>query len=311
MISGFSADTECNEDFNLFHDLSYSSIILKSDLDNIIFLEKKRLQKEKSLYDFKFINTEDSFNYIKEFFRNEIKFESKWESTDENTNELSNNKLFLTKKIKNRGRKTKNLNNEQIIYKKKHDKYSFDNIITKIQAHYISFIINLTNDIIKTIFNGKKENNKKLFFKNIEYKSKIYHNYNEFQTLKEKRIKDILIKPASKKSNSIKDNYNKEIYNKLINSSEILDEFFNKNYLSLFDFYFNDGKELKSYTIQDKKIELSHKTKSFLKLINKNQNNNCLMKNLMIECINKAFIQKKEKSILDNNDSKINLFNII
>ena len=100
--------------------------------------------------------------------------------------------------------------------------------------------------------------------------------------------------------------------NKLINSSEILDEYFNKEYLSLFEFYYNNGQELKSINIKDKNIELSDKTKSFFSLINKNQNNNCKMKNLMIECINKVFLPKEnESSIIENDDSKKNLFNII
>ena len=63
-----------------------------------------------------------------------------------------------------------------------------------------------------------------------------------------------MIKPASKKNNSIQDNYNEEIYDKLINSSEILDEYFNKEYLSLFEFYYNNGQELKSINIKDKNI---------------------------------------------------------
>ena len=310
----FSTDYESIEDFNFINELSYTYPMPKPDLDNNIFLEKKRLQKEKSLYDDQFINkiyTEEHFSDIKEIFLEEIKLDSDWEITSEKTKENSSNKLFETKKIKNRGRRTQNLINENIIARKAHNKYSFDNIITKIQAHYINFVINLANDIIKTVF-GVKKDNKTLCFKNIEYKSKIYSNYDKFQILKEGCIKDILIKPASKKNNSIQDNYNGEIYNKLINSSEILDEYFNKEYLSLFEFYYNNGQELKSINIKDKNIELSDKTKSFFSLINKNQNNNCKMKNLMIECINKVFLPKEnESSIIENDDSKKNLFNII
>lgn len=287
-----------------FFNLSYTSTT-NPILNNNSFLEKKRLQRENSLYDYGFINTindEDYFNDIKGIFPDEDKLDPEWESTCERTNECLANKLFKTNKIKNRGRKCETSNNGQI-----HDKYSWDNIITKIQAHYMSFLINLANDIIKTVFDEKEEN-KKLCFKNIEYKSKIYYNYKEFQTLKKKCIKDILIKPASKKNNSIKDNYNEEIYNKLINSSEELDEFFNMDYLSLTDDYYNDCQELKSITIKNQKIELSDKTKSFLRLINKNQNNNIKMKNLMIECIKKVFLKKKEQSKIENNDSKKNLF---
>ena len=316
MFPQLSLDSENIEDFIFLNDLSYTSTIPTSELDNNIFLEKKRLQREKSLHDYEFINTfntEDYFNDIKELFPYDAKLESKWESTCEKTEETKEtkeyliNKLFKTNKIHNRGRKNKNLNNKQT-----HDKYSWDNIITKIQVHYISFIINLANDIIKTVSDEKKYN-KTLCFKNIEYKSKIYYNYKEFQTLKEKCIKDILVKPASKRNNSNKDNYNEEIYNELINSSdpsEILDEFFNIDYLSLTHDYYNNCQELKSITIKNKKIELSGKTKSFFWLINKKQNDNFKMKKLMIECINKVFLKKEKKSKIENNDSKINLFNI-
>ena len=287
MLPELSKDSESIEDFNFIYDLSYTSTIPISEMDNNFFLEKKRLQREKSIYDYEFINTinaEDFYNDIEEHFLNEVKFEPKWESTCEKTNEYLNNKLFKTNKIKNRGRKCDKLNNGQ-----KHDKYSWDNIITKIQAHYISFLINLANDIIKTEFE-EKEYNKTLCFKNIEYKSKIYKNYKKFQKLKEKCIKDILIKPTSKKNKSIKDNYNEEIHNNLINLSEILDEFFNMDYLSLAHDYYNNCKELKSIIIKNKKIELSGKTKSFSELINKKQNNNCKIKNLMNECINIVFL---------------------
>ena len=136
-------DSKSIDDFNLSYTSTTNPI-----LNNNSFLEKKRLQRENSLYDYGFINTindEDYFNDIKGIFPDEDKLDPEWESTCERTNECLANKLFKTNKIKNRGRKCETSNNGQI-----HDKYSWDNIITKIQAHYMSFLINLANDIIKT-----------------------------------------------------------------------------------------------------------------------------------------------------------------
>ena len=148
---------------------------------------------------------------------------------------------------------------------------------------------NLANDIIFEVFDKKKVKNKQCF-KNIKYKYKIYNNYNNFQEHKEQSIKDILLKPISKRKKSTNDNYNEEIYNKLISKSEVLDQFLKKKYLSLFDKYYNNGEKLDKIIIYNKEIKLSKNTKSFCALINKKQNKNTEMKNLMINCINVVFL---------------------
>ena len=48
-----------------------------------------------------------------------------------------------------------------------HDKTGEDNILTKIQVHFMNFLVNLANDAIKVILK-----NKNLNFKNINYKYK-------------------------------------------------------------------------------------------------------------------------------------------
>ena len=49
---------------------------------------------------------------------------------------------------------------------KVHSKTDLDNVIRKVQVHFISFIINLSNDIIRTILGNRK----RLKFINIDYK---------------------------------------------------------------------------------------------------------------------------------------------
>ena len=307
MTSDFSTNSEYNENIEDFYNLSYIPSTPKLELDTFSFLEAKRLRKEKQLYDYDPNDIEYCFDDINKLLSND-KLESKKKNTYIKTLD-SIKKKFKVIKLKKPGRKSKNVNDKQFTYKKTHGKYSIDNIITKIQAHYINFIINLSNDIIKSVFDGK-EGNKSLSFKNIEYKAKIYYNYNKFQELKTKCIKDILIKPASKKNNLNNDNYNEEIFNDLIDSPDILDEYFNMNYLSLFDFYYNDGQKLKSIIINNKEIKLSNKTMSLWGLLNKNQNNNCKMRKLIFECINMVFLRKKELNIKEN-ETKINVFNMI
>ena len=306
MTSDFSTNSEYEENFEDFYNLSYIPSTPKLELDTFSFLEAKRLRKEKQVY-YEANDIQYSFDDINKLLSND-KLESKKESTYIKTLD-SIKKKFKVIKLEKPGRKRKNENNKQFTYKKTHGKYSFDNIITKIQAHYINFIINLANDIIKSVSDGKKDN-KRLYFKNIEYKAKIYYNYNKFQELKTKCIKDILIKPASKKNNLNNDNYNEEIFNDLIDKSDILDEYFNMNYLSLFHFYYNNGQKLNSIYINNKEIKLSNKTVSLWGLINKNQNNNSKMRNLIFECVNIVFLRKKELNIKEN-ETKINLFNII
>ena len=308
MTSDFSTNSEYEENFEDFYNLSHMSNTSMLELDTFSFLEAKRLRKEKQLYDYAPNDKEYSFDDINKLLSNDNKSESKKESTYIKAVD-SIKKKFKVIKLEKPGRKRKNENNKQFTNKKTHGKYSFDNVITKIQAHYINFIINLANDIIKSVSDGKKDN-KRLCFKNIEYKAKIYYNYNKFQELKTKCIKDILIKPASKKNNLNNDNYNEEIFNDLIDSPDILDEYFNMNYLSLFDFYYNDGQKLNSIIINNKEIKLSNKTMSLWGLLNKNQNNNCKMRNLIFECINMVFLRKKELNIKDN-ETKTNVFNII
>ena len=307
MNSDFSTNPEYDENIEDFYNLSHMPNTSMLELDTFSFLEAKRLRKEKQVY-YEANDIQYSFDDINKLLSNDNKSESIKESNYIKTVD-SIKKQFKAIKLEKPGRKRKNVNNKQFTYKKTHGKYSFDNIITKIQAHYINFIINLANDIIKSVFDGK-EVNKSLFFKNIEYKAKIYYNYNKFQELKTKCIKDILIKPASKKNNLINDNYNEEIFNNLINTSDILDEYFNMNYLSLFHFYNNNGQKLNSIIINNKEIILSNKTISLWGLINKNQNNNCKMRKLMFECINMVFLRKKELKIKEN-ETKINVFNII
>jgi len=107
--------------------------------------------------------------------------------------------------------------------KRRHTKYSFDNIMSKIQTHYISFIINFVNDIIKTEF--QKEN---YFFEDIAHKYKKIANHKYCQSLKNLQIKEILQKEITKISRIKNKDHNKNICEKIIKSKN---NYYSKRYL--------------------------------------------------------------------------------
>ena len=83
-----------------------------------------------------------------------------------------NNNIFKTRHYKNRG--IEPVKKAKLFVNKKHNRADFDNLQTKIQVHFINFLINFINDIAHTIFNSNN-----ISFKDINYqaKKKINHSY--------------------------------------------------------------------------------------------------------------------------------------
>ena len=75
-----------------------------------------------------------------------------------------------------------------------HNNTQEDNLLTKIQTHFFTFVIDFCNDALKDechVFNG--------YFKNINHASKSTVNYNYTIELKNSNIKDLLKMDISKK----------------------------------------------------------------------------------------------------------------
>lgn len=72
--------------------------------------------------------------------------------------------------------------------KKEHNKHSLDNILSKIQVHFLSFLINLVNDALKAEFGEKTFYN----FKNLPHKFKKKVDFNSFYSINNCMIKDLL-----------------------------------------------------------------------------------------------------------------------
>ena len=169
------------------------------------------------------------------------------------------NRLFKIEKNKKRGRKS-------MKKKKFHLKSDFDNVLTKIQIHFLNFLINISNDVLKATLT---KNN--LHFKHINYNFKKQITYEHIKYLKTVPIKVLLEKDISSKYRKYSKDFNSKILQQVIPSSKWLEEFFNMKYLSLFRIYYNNCKPLKQINFNGKNINLSLNTKSFFNLLKKNR----------------------------------------
>ena len=176
--------------------------------------------------------------------------------TQENILKDSNyeNKKLLSK----RGRKQ--LDSKKKIHRASDD----DNILRKIQVHFLSFIVNFSNDVIKTFISDKNIP----LFKNLDYKIKKTVNHKSVETLKTKTIGEILQSRVSPKIKVNHENENKNTYNKILQKCPLIFDYFQKNYLSLFrEYYYNENK---IFVFNGKNIQLSNKTNTFKELVLKN-----------------------------------------
>lgn len=186
-----------------------------------------------------------------------------YSTTDEGEKSSENkNFIFIVEKYnKKRGRKSKG--NKK---RKEHDSSAPDNIMTKIQIHFLTFIINLINDYIKYFLKGKRI---KFYQFDHSEKRKISKQY--LSELKNLTIKDLLLKlkisPKFKKCNE--DNNINNL--KKLNKYPWFENFVEMNYLYLFYLYYNNKLPLEMFIIGDKNIILSKKTKSFYYLLQKNK----------------------------------------
>ena len=104
-----------------------------------------------------------------------------------------NNSTQLTKKKTKRGRERTIKGNENKNKKEKiHDKNTSDNLIRKIQVHYLSFIVSFLNDILKNL-------NYKTKFLNLNYEFKMNIKKDFVESLKKKTIGEIISNEISNK----------------------------------------------------------------------------------------------------------------
>lgn len=173
----------------------------------------------------------------------------------------SNNEINeLGKKGGKRGRKSLSLNKNYRVHSAGDD----DNLLRKIQVHYLSFVVNYVNDVIKSFINIKNPP----LFKNLDYKIKKTVNHRFVEKLKSKKISEILQLKVSPKMKIHDESVNKNIYDKVCKICPFMINYLNQSYLSLFKEYYNNINKI--FIVNGKIVQLSIKTKTFSDLMIKN-----------------------------------------
>ena len=177
------------------------------------------------------------------------------------SNNNNNDSPLNKKRIRSRNKNPEN----NRIKKKKHDKFAKDNIKRKIQVHYIKFLRDLLNHIIKEVL---KEN---IEFKPLDYQFIMKIDKNSFLSIKSKSLGTIFKENPSPKFKDYKQK-NIEIYNEIINKSEILKNILDKLYLEFINIYYKNTRKinLRKYGLE-KDIILPNNIKFYEDLIKMNE----------------------------------------
>ena len=266
--------------------------INKINYENFDFLIKEELSLNTN-YD------KDNYSFIGNSFKSYVDDKSyipdidiQLDKKENNSIKFANKKIsFLTKKKKNPGRKP--LSNKKNL--KKHPKDESTNILKKILTHFITFLINFSNDTVKSQLNEKQT--KDIFFLNISHKYKINIKLkaNNTPQIQLKQIfdfpislKNVGINPKKGKCN-IDILSNKKEYEKIKELYPNLVEFFEQNILDIFrNYFFLDKTIIKNVVyFKDIKIILSPKTKTFYDFLQRKDN--ISMRNTIIKVVNKSY----------------------
>jgi hypothetical protein len=203
---------------------------------------------------------------------------------------------FKVKLLHKRGRKKSDKNTSN---QKCHLSDDFDNILRKIQVSFINFLINLSNDALKTVF-GENTTYK---FKDINYKLKKQIKYNYIENLKKSCFGDILRMDISPKNKIFQEDMNKITYHKVCEQSEELKNLFEKKYLYMIKKYLNfvdDGNHV--IDIDGFKITLSPKTETFSNLLKKNEETKKKFKEIAQTVYLLEMEQKGNKFLINKNN---------
>ena len=170
--------------------------------------------------------------------------------------------------------------NEDNDYNKIHDKHTIDNLLRKIQVHYLTFIVQFLNEILEFL-------NFKQRFLNLTYKFKSNVNKKFFNSLKTKTIGDIISNQISVKYKKVALNKNENVY-KETKWNKILNNIFSENYLLFFKKIYFKSKiiiNLEEYGLNQKLI-LSEKAQMYKDLI---ENEEYVYKRNINDCLNRYF----------------------
>ena len=207
-------------------------------------------------------------------------------SNDQNKNNLKKKIKFAIKKINpKRGRISKR--SIRMPTSKTHDRNTIDNLLRKVQVHYLTFIIKFLNNVLMALDKKKK-------FKKLDYKYKRNINKTFVNSLKVNNIGDIISSKISKKYKKTDKDYNKNLV-KEYKEDKILSQIFKEQYLILFrKIYFKNKKKINMKELGldiDKEISLSN-IKMYEDLLKDNNNNDEEYKSNLNKCIIHHFFAK-------------------
>ena len=263
MVDDYSSESSLNffnqinsEYDELSHSLQNNSISISNAQENILPPE----------YLFQIIGVPEGNN---DSTRNSTR-----NSTTINFNVIHQNEI----EKKPRGRKTPPGRNGA--NRKRHGCSDEDNILTKIQVHFLNFVISFLNDIIFDYFKNKNIQLAKFAHK---IKSKVSSVH--FTKMKNSTIYNMLeefeISPKYKTDKNI----NKKIV-KYLEQIPLFNKLFWMKFLDLFHrYYLNETKELKKVFVFDREITLLNGTESYYFLLKKNKS----IKNEIIEITQKNY----------------------
>ena len=221
------------------------------------------------------------------FIKDEAKNES--QNNDNENSFKSDSTQLITKKKRGRGKHNdSDDSNDNIL--NTHNKFSPDNILRKIQVHYINFIILFLNAIFIDLKYEQR-------FLKLDYGFKKNVNKKFVEDLKSKTIGEILNNKISTKYRKQDADINIKIFEQ-IQKDEVLNKILSENYLQFFKkFYYKSNRiiNLKDYGL-DKKIILSKDVKMYKDLLKDNENfneykeyhkklNECVIQNFLPDLI--------------------------
>lgn len=279
---------------------------IEDSWEETYLMEENKIINKKDIY----INYHNQINGLNFINENEYSFIKEFRDVF-NSNNKNEAEIGITKSqpffniINHKKRGKPSINQNKNIHLSSH----FDNLLRKIQVHFLTFVINICNDTLNTIFG----NNTLYNFKQIDYKLKKLINYKHINMLKSMTIKELLRLKISPKIKKESEYSNLIILDKVCKESIFLNNFFDIKYLEFFSrFYYNENKQIDSIFFEGKEIVFSKRTKAFYNLLKKYENH----KLLLIDCAksvyfygynsftgNKSFkIKKNEKGGIELKD---------
>lgn len=194
-------------------------------------------------------------------------FESSKSLSLSESNEENSRIYFNTNSYSNNINRDINEQPIKVAKRKTHKGGDVDNILRKIQVHFLSFIIDFSNEVIDAMIDADNSGDVPKFMQ-LDYNIKKDIKYKNLESFKKKSIGYILKLNVTSKFKKKDINENKYSYNKICAMCQSIKNYFNKNYLEIFqDYYYKDNN--KFVEINGKIIPLSGKTKTFKDLISK------------------------------------------